>query len=50
VDAAVAAARARRIVPVSPGMERRPEGTFLTIPAESGYPEREFFMGRPQPA
>jgi len=50
VDQAVAAARSRRIVPVSPAMDRRPEGMFLSIPPESGYPEREFFMGRPQPA
>jgi 8-oxo-dGTP pyrophosphatase MutT (NUDIX family) len=47
VEAAVAAARVRRIVPVSPSMERRPEGTVLSIPAESGYPEREFVMARP---
>jgi 8-oxo-dGTP pyrophosphatase MutT (NUDIX family) len=47
VEQAVAAARARRIVPVSPTMERRPEGTVLSIPPESGYPEREFVMARP---
>jgi 8-oxo-dGTP pyrophosphatase MutT (NUDIX family) len=46
VEAAVAAARARRIIPVSPHMERRPEGTFLSIPAEAGYPVCEFQMGR----
>jgi 8-oxo-dGTP pyrophosphatase MutT (NUDIX family) len=46
VEAAVAAARARRIVPVSPSMERRPEGTFLSIPPEAGYPVCEFQMGR----
>jgi 8-oxo-dGTP pyrophosphatase MutT (NUDIX family) len=46
VEAAVAAARARRIVPVSPSMERRPEGTFLSIPPEAGYPVCEFHMGR----
>jgi hypothetical protein len=42
VEEAVAQARARRIVSVSPRMERRPEGTVLSIPAESGYPECEF--------
>ena len=47
VEEAVAAARARKIVPVSPSMDRREEGTFLSIPPESGYPVREFFMGRP---
>jgi 8-oxo-dGTP pyrophosphatase MutT (NUDIX family) len=50
VEAAVAAARARRIVPVSPTFERRPEGTFLLIPPESGYPIREFLSRPPQPA
>jgi 8-oxo-dGTP pyrophosphatase MutT (NUDIX family) len=44
---AVAAAHARRIVPVSPTVERRPEGTFLSIPPESGYPVREFLMTMP---
>lgn len=48
VDAAVAAARARRIVPVSPRMERRPEGTWLSIPAEAGYPVCEFLMPAPR--
>lgn len=48
VEAAVAAARSRRIVPVSPTVDRRPEGTFLSIPPESGYPNREFFMGPPR--
>jgi 8-oxo-dGTP pyrophosphatase MutT (NUDIX family) len=47
VEEAVAAARARRIVPVSPSMERRPEGTFLSIPPEAGYPVCEFQMGQP---
>ncbi|CAN7351885.1 NUDIX domain-containing protein [Phenylobacterium sp. LjRoot225] len=45
VEAAVAAARTRRIVPVTPSLDRRPEGTFLSIPEETGYPVREFFMG-----
>jgi 8-oxo-dGTP pyrophosphatase MutT (NUDIX family) len=46
VAEAVAAARARRIIPVSPAMERRAEGTFLSIPPEAGYPVCEFQMGR----
>jgi 8-oxo-dGTP pyrophosphatase MutT (NUDIX family) len=50
VEEAAAAARARRIVPITPGVSRRPEGTFLTIPADSGYPAPEFFMAPPQPA
>jgi hypothetical protein len=50
VEAAAAAARARRITPISPTLEQRPEGVFLSIPPESGYPVREFFMRPPQPA
>jgi len=50
VEDAVAAARARSIVPVTPLMDRRAEGLFLTIPPESGYPVREFLAGPPQPA
>lgn len=41
---AAAAARSRRIIPVSPSMERTPEGTRLSIPPESGYPEREVLI------
>lgn len=47
VEEAVAAARARKIIPVSPTMDRREEGTFLSIPPESGYPVREFVIRRP---
>ena len=47
VEEAVAAARVRKIVPVSPSVDRRPEGTFLWIPPESGYPVREFLTGPP---
>lgn len=46
VAEAVAAAHARRIVPVSPRMEKREQGTFLSIPPEAGYPVCEFQMGR----
>jgi 8-oxo-dGTP pyrophosphatase MutT (NUDIX family) len=44
VEEAVAAARARRITPITPVVQRRPEGTSLSIPADSGYPDREFVM------
>jgi hypothetical protein len=44
----VAAARVRRIVPVTPTIEQRPEGMFLTIAPESGYPVREFLAGPPR--
>lgn len=44
VAEAVAAAGTRPVVPVTPTFHRRPEGTFLSIPPESGYPEREFLM------
>jgi 8-oxo-dGTP pyrophosphatase MutT (NUDIX family) len=48
VEDAVAAARARRIVPITPTVERRAEGTFLSIPADAGYPVREAFAGPPR--
>ena len=49
VAKAVAATQARRIVPVTPVLDRRPEGLHMSIPPESGYPVREFFMtGAPQ--
>jgi hypothetical protein len=47
VEAAAAAARSRRIIPVTPSFEPRPEGNILSIPEEAGYPVREFFMGAP---
>lgn len=50
VEQAVAASRARKIIPVTPSFDRRPDGTYLSIPPESGYPVREFFMRPPQPA
>jgi 8-oxo-dGTP pyrophosphatase MutT (NUDIX family) len=43
---AVAAARARRIVPITPRVERREEGAVLSIPEDSGYPVRQVVMGR----
>ena len=45
VAEAIAAARQRTIVPVSPRMEKREAGTFLSIPPEAGYPVCEFQMG-----
>lgn len=46
VAEAVAAARARRITPVTPSFARRPEGTFITIPPEAGYPVLEHLVPR----
>jgi 8-oxo-dGTP pyrophosphatase MutT (NUDIX family) len=48
VEAAVAEARARRIIPVMPALQKRPEGTFLTIPEEAGYPVHDFPMSEPR--
>lgn len=48
VDEAVAAARGRRIVPVSPFFERRPDGMYFSIPPECGYPVPEFFVPTPE--
>ena len=48
VEAAVAAARARRITPVTPVVQQRPEGMFLTIAPESGYPVCEYLAGPPR--
>jgi 8-oxo-dGTP pyrophosphatase MutT (NUDIX family) len=47
VEEALALTRARRIVPVSPRVERRGEETFLSIPSEAGYPVCEFRMPSP---
>lgn len=44
VEDAAAAARARRIVPVTPHVEHRAEGPLLSIPPEAGYPVCEFQM------
>jgi 8-oxo-dGTP pyrophosphatase MutT (NUDIX family) len=46
VEDAVAAARARPIRPVTPSFTRREEGTFITIPADSGYPVLEHLAPR----
>lgn len=46
VDEAVAAARSRTIRPVTPSFVRREEGTFITIPADSGYPVLEHLAPR----
>jgi 8-oxo-dGTP pyrophosphatase MutT (NUDIX family) len=49
VEDAVAAARARRIIPVTPALDRRADGLHMSIPPESGYPVCKFVMqGAPQ--
>ncbi len=45
VDEAIEAARARTIVTVTPRLERRPEGLFITAPEEAGYGPAEEFAG-----
>ena len=46
VEEAIDAARARRIVTVTPRVDRRAEGTFITIPHDAGYgPGAEEFAG-----
>lgn len=50
VDEAVTAARGRRIVPVSPFFERRPDGMYFSIPPDCGYPAPEFFVPTPERA
>ena len=48
VDAAIEAARGRPVVTVSPRVERRPEGIYLTIRHDAGYgPAQEFTPVRP---
>lgn len=47
VAEAVASAEARRIVSVTPSMERREDGIRLSIPPESGYPRCEMFLREP---
>lgn len=46
VEEAVAAARARRITPVTPSFVRRADGTYITIPADAGYPVLEHLAPR----
>ncbi len=48
VDEAIAAAGRREIVTVTPKIERRPEGMFLTAPANAGYGRAEEFVGPPR--
>jgi 8-oxo-dGTP pyrophosphatase MutT (NUDIX family) len=46
VEEAIAAAQRRKIVTVSPRIERRPEGAFLTVPHDAGYgPAEELTPG-----
>jgi 8-oxo-dGTP pyrophosphatase MutT (NUDIX family) len=46
VEEAIAHARERSIVTIMPKVERRPEGTFITIPHDAGYGPSEEFAGR----
>jgi 8-oxo-dGTP pyrophosphatase MutT (NUDIX family) len=47
VEAAIDAARLRAIITVTPQVERRQEGVFVTIPPDAGYGPAEEFAGRP---
>lgn len=47
VGAAIDAARTRTIVTVTPRVERREAGTFITIPQDAGYGPAEEFAGPP---
>ncbi len=49
VDDAIAAVGKREIVTVTPRMERRPEGMFLTVPIDAGYGGAEEFVSPPRP-
>jgi len=46
-EAAISAARARRIISVLPWMEPRADGTYICIPPEAGYTISEEKMPRP---
>lgn len=46
-EAAIAASRTRRIVPVTPWNEARADGNYLCIPADAGYPTWEEKIRRP---
>jgi 8-oxo-dGTP pyrophosphatase MutT (NUDIX family) len=50
VDGAIAAAQGREIVTVTPQIERRAEGMFLTVPTNAGYGGAEEFVSPPRPA
>src|SRR5690606_20519285 len=47
VEEAIAQAKARTIVTVTPRMEQRPGGRVLTIPLEAGYGAQEEPLGGP---
>jgi 8-oxo-dGTP pyrophosphatase MutT (NUDIX family) len=49
VEEAIDAARTRRIVTVTPRVERRAAGTFITVPEDAGYGPAEEFAGAPAP-
>lgn len=46
VDEAVAAARAHRVVTVTPWREDRPDGQYMMIPPEAGYDVSELPVGK----
>lgn len=48
VDQAIAQAAQRTIVTVTPRVEQRPEGVFVTIPPDAGYGPAEEFVGPPR--
>lgn len=47
VEEAIDATRARTIVTVTPRVERREAGTFITVPHDAGYGPAEEFAGAP---
>jgi 8-oxo-dGTP pyrophosphatase MutT (NUDIX family) len=48
VDHAIAQAAERSIFTVTPRVEQRPEGVFVTIPPDTGYGAAEEFVGPPR--
>lgn len=50
VDEAIEAARTRTIVTITPRVEQRLEGVFITIPEDAGYGPAEEFVGPARPA
>ncbi len=50
VEEGIEAAKARPVVTVSPLIQQRPDGVYLTLPADSGYGPAEFFAGPPAKA
>lgn len=44
VEEALAAARKRRVVSITPGSEPAPGGRYMRIPDDAGYPRSRFFI------